>query len=122
MTLKQEIADLVGANVSSFQMRSEFESAAVDIMRLIEPHIELGRLLAEIEATLPNWMWLLRRDATQGYFANILTPDHQSIVECSGGQYIDRSTGMRYPAFAETPVQALRLAFEAVIAVKAQHH
>ncbi|UTU07986.1 hypothetical protein CcrC1_gp300 [Caulobacter phage C1] len=121
MSLHQQIADIVGANVSSMQMRTEFESAATDIVALLGPHLELALVVKEVETVLPGYGWLVRADESQGYFANIMSPDYVSIVEQSGGRFVDRSLGKRYPAYAPTPAQALKTAFDAVIAaVKAQ--
>ncbi|AXQ69330.1 hypothetical protein HOU02_gp395 [Caulobacter phage CcrBL9] len=107
MTLHKNIADAVGANVSQLMLRTEFESAANDILALLGPHAELAWAIHAVEQTLPGWGWLTRADAEQGYFANIMTPDFAGGVALVDGFVLDFSVGERFMAYAKTPGEAL---------------
>ncbi|AXQ69890.1 hypothetical protein HOU03_gp378 [Caulobacter phage CcrSC] len=107
MNLHQNIADTVGANVSTLLLRTEFESAANDILALLGPHAELAWAIHAVEQTLPGWGWLTRNDDEQGYFANIMTPDFAGGVEIINGYVLDFSVGERFYAYAKTPGEAL---------------
>lgn len=50
--------------------------------------------------------WLARSDDCGG-FANVTGKDFQSIVEISGGETFNRSTGLSAPSWAATPALAL---------------
>jgi hypothetical protein len=66
-------------------------------------------LIAEIETTLPEWDWLLtsKKKEGQGYFANIMSPDHGGGVWYVDGNKIDLSTGRSFCAYGDTPREAL---------------
>lgn len=76
-----------------------------------------GRLIAYFMNRLPGWAFLFRSndDARGGYMCNILSPDFMGAVTLMPGQPArDDSTGLRFPAYGLTAVDAITKAAERI--------
>lgn len=80
--------------------------------------MQLPELIAQIHAELPGWGWLVRSNNQSGFFANITTPNFESIVLVKGSTSIDQSRGSGFKAFGATPEEALERSLIAALAHK----
>lgn len=69
--------------------------------------MNLPDLIARIHAELPGWGWLVRSNNQSGFYANITTPNFESILISKGSTMIDASRGRGFKAIAATPEEAL---------------
>ena len=74
--------------------------------------MQLPDLIAQIHSELPGWNWLVRSNNGSGFFANITTPNFESILISKGSTMIDASRGQGFKALGATPEEALRLMLE----------
>lgn len=80
--------------------------------------MQLPELIDRIHSELPGWNWLVRSNNQSGFFANITTPNFESILISKGSTMIDASRGQGFKALGATPEEALLRSLTAALAFK----